>query len=103
MKTQKLKQVKVNFSMSDYENISALASIENISIAQFIRNKFTTTIDNAPLKKSTVIYKNADPKLLFEIHKIANDLNKIAKKLNSKNEYEIRAIFEIYTKVMSLK
>ncbi|MFT7004209.1 MAG: signal transduction protein with GAF and PtsI domain [Sulfurimonas sp.] len=103
MKTRKLKQVKVNFSMSDYENISALASIENISIAQFIRNKFHTTIDNPPSKKSIVIYKDADPKLLFEINKIANYLNKIAKELNTKNQYEIRAIFEIYSKVMSLK
>jgi len=103
MEKQKLKQVKVNFTLDDYTNLSALSKAENISIAQFIRNKLKVKIDNAPSKKTTVTYKKTNPKLLYQLNKIGNNLNQIAKKLNSKNQYDSRAIFEIYNQVMSLK
>lgn len=103
MNKQKLKQVKVNFSIYDYENISVMANSENISIAQLIRDKFNTKIDNTPAKKSSVIYKKSDPRLLFELNSIRISMNKIAESLDSNDALNYMILFEIYKKIMSLK
>lgn len=103
MKTQNLKQVKVNFSTPDYEYILAIANSENISMAQFIRDKLSVKIDNPPIKKSIVVYKKSDPKLLFLLNSIRISINEVAKKVDSKNEFGNIILFEIYKKVMSLQ
>lgn len=102
-KKQKLKQIKVYFSEVDYMNILVFSQAKNISMAEFIRQKINVKIDNPIQPKIKLVYRNTDPRLLYELNKIGNNLNQIAKKLNSKNEFETRAIFEIYQKVMSLK
>jgi signal transduction protein with GAF and PtsI domain len=102
-KKSKLKQVKVYFSESDFLELKEEATQKNISMAELVRQKMQTKIPNAPApKKSKKSYRTTDPKLLFELNKIGNNLNQIAKKLNTKNELESKAIFEIYEKVMSL-
>lgn len=99
----KLKQVKVYFSESDFLKLKEEAIQKNISMAELVRQKMQTKIPNAPApKKSKKNYRATDPKLLFELNKIGNNLNQIAKKLNSNNELESKAIFEIYEKVMGL-
>lgn len=102
-KRQKLRQIKVYFSEDDYSSILALSKAENISMAEYIRKKIGLKIDNPTERTIKLVYKRTDPRLLFELHKIGNSLNEIAKKLDSKNEFEFRAIFEIYEQVMALK
>lgn len=103
MSKQKSKQVKVNFSIYDYENILELAKSENISMAQLIRNKLNVKVKNSPVKKSTVINDKSEHKLLFELNSIRISLNKIVENLDSNNAFSNLALFEIYQKIMSLK
>ena len=55
-------------------------------MSEFLRNSVNAKLENAPLPKSKKIYKATDPKLLFEINKIGNNLNQIARQLNSKKD-----------------
>jgi hypothetical protein len=63
------------------------ATQNNISMAQLIRKKMQVKIENAPApKKTKKSYQVVDPKLLFEINKIGNNINQIAKILNTKKD-----------------
>lgn len=102
--SKNLKQIKVYFSETDYQKIKDESTEKNLSMAELIRQKINLKIDNPPdPKKPKMTYKKTDPKLLFELNKIGNNLNQIAKKLNSKNEFDRKSILEIYQKVMSFK
>lgn len=102
--SKNLKQIKVYFSEDDYQKIKDESASENISMAEYIRQKINLKIENPPTpKKAKMTYKKTNPDLLFLLSNIANNINQIAKKLNSKNEFDRRAIFEIYEKVMSFK
>lgn len=97
------KQVKVNFTSADHLRISKIAQEENLSLAELIRNRFSATIENPPVRKKSVVYKSTDPKLLYELNRIGTNLNQIAKKLNATGELERTALLEIYETVMSFK
>jgi hypothetical protein len=99
---KKYKQVKVNFTISDHAKISNLAITKNKTIAQLIRSKFSFEIDNAPFPKQVVTYKHTDPKLLYEIRKIGNNINQAVKKLHQGQMLEKRILFKIYEKVSQL-
>jgi len=100
---QKLKQVKVYFQEADFLKLKDEAVSENLSMAELIRQKVNLKIDNPPAPKSEPKkYEAVDPKLLYELKKIGNNINQIAKKLHSKNELEVVMLRQIYNKVMSL-
>jgi hypothetical protein len=65
-----------------------------------------TEIENAPKpkkKKSKIIYKRADPNLLYEVNKIGVNLNQIARRLNSdEDDLKLQILYRIYEEVMSL-
>lgn len=98
---QKYKQVKVNFLPEDHARIFEMATSSNQTIAQLIRERFSVEIENAPSRKP--VYKRVDPQLLFQLNKIGNNLNQIAKKLNTSGEFERGMILKIYNEVMGLK
>lgn len=98
----KYKQVKVNFSIEDHAKLTNLAKAQNKTIAELIRSHLDTKIENAPQRNKTVIYKNADPRLLYELNKIGNNINQIARHLNVGHMLEKRVLIKIYEKVMQL-
>ena len=87
----KLKQIKVNFYPYQHEQIKNLAVEKKVTIAQFIREKLELTLDEKDTRKiytetQKKVYKSSDPKLLFELNKIGNNLNQIAKVINQKKD-----------------
>ena len=95
----KYKQVKVNFTIDDHRKISYLAQEENKTIAQLIRSQFSFEIKNTPIPRQIAMYKHVDPKLLYEIRKIGNNINQIARRLNQGQLLERRILLKIYEKV----
>jgi len=98
----KYKQIKVNFSVEDHSKISQIAVSENKTIAELIRSRFSSEIENAPLPKQIVTYKQTDPKLLYEIKKIGNNINQAIKKLHQGQILEKRILIKIYEDVSKL-
>ena len=98
----KYKQVKVNFTILDHYKITTLAKSENKTIAELIRSRFDAEIRSAPIPRQRVKYVETDPKLLYEIRKIGNNINQIAHKLNQGHMLERRLLFKIYEKVSQL-
>lgn len=102
--SKNLKQIKVYFSEEDYQKIKDESASENISMAEFIRQKINLKIENPPTpKKAKMTYKKIDPKLLFFLSNISNNINQVAKKLNSKGELDRKMLLDIYKKVMNFK
>ncbi len=92
---EKLKQVKVYFSPIDHEKLKSEADRKNVSLAELIRQKINLKIENAPApRKTKKVYKQTDPKLLFELNKIGNNLNQIAKKLNKGDTVSNMAVLQ---------
>jgi len=81
-----MKQIKVFFPVSDYETLKQTSKNHNLTMSEFIRKSVNSKIENAPAPKTKKVYKVTDPKLLFELNKIGNNLNQIAKQLNSKKD-----------------
>ena len=81
-----MKQIKVFFPVTDFENLKQISKSQNVTMSEFIRKSVNSKIENAPTPKLKKVYKTADPKLLYEINKIGINLNQIAKNLNSKKE-----------------
>lgn len=79
----KYKQIKINLSPEDHARFSDAAAAENISMAELIRQKIGAKIEDAPAPKITRPVKKADPKLMYEMNRIGNNLNQIARHLNS--------------------
>jgi len=71
----KYKQVKVNLSLEDFEKVSNLASQKKITKAEFIRQNLKLKYKNVPTPK---LSKN-DKIIFYELRKIGNNLNQIAK------------------------
>jgi len=89
--SEKLKQVKVNLYQHQHQQIKILAEENNTTIAQYIREKLSLELEEkdtrgAYKKHEKVSYKKADPKLLYELSKIGNNLNQIAKYINTKKD-----------------
>lgn len=99
---RKYKQIKVNFTPEDHSRISQLAKAENLTIAQYIRSRLDSQIKDAPSPNRAVIYKRADPKLLYQLSRIGSNINQLARKVNQNQGLERRALLKIYVKVMQL-
>jgi len=101
--SEKMKQIKVYFPIDDFENLKLQAKNQNLTMSEFLRNAVNSKIENAPVPKSKKVYKVTNPDLLFFISNIANNINQIAKKMNSKRELDRKMLLDIYEKVMSFK
>ncbi len=82
------KQVKINMKQEHHELLKLKANESNLSLAQYVRDKLDIDLnDNRIIKKSRkkipkASYTTADPKLLYHLSSIGNNLNQIAKKVN---------------------
>ena len=89
--SEKYKQVKVNFYPEQHKILSDAAKEKKQTIAQYIREKLDLNIDEKEVKKR---YRNKEEKamtkkdemLIYEINKIGNNLNQIAKYINTKKD-----------------
>jgi len=87
----KLKQAKVNFYPEQHEKLVAMAKANDSTISQFIREQINFNLSDEDIKKrykkhNPNAHKKADPKLIYEIAKIGNNLNQIAKQINIKKD-----------------
>ena len=87
--SKKLKQAKVNFYPEQHEKLQAMAKANDSTISQFIREQIDFNLSDEDIKKrykkhNPNAHKKADPKLIYEIAKIGNNLNQIAKYINTK-------------------
>ena len=96
-----MKQIKIYLPISDYENLKKISKSQNLTMSEFMRNSVNSKMENAPVPKTKKEVLVADPKLLFFLSNISNNLNQIAKKLNSKGEFDRKALLDIHQKVMS--
>ncbi len=110
---KKYKQVKVNFYPEQHQFLSELAKKNNQTIAQFIREKLNLSLNEKEVKSrysksdEKENYKKADPKLIYQLNKIGNNLNQIARVVNTKkadyNSVEIlKSLNEIQQMMKSL-
>jgi len=108
--TKKYKQVKINFLPEQHQILTDLSAEKNMTIAQFIREKLSLTLNKnrAEYKRhKQVVYKDSDPKLIYELNRIGNNLNQIARVVNMRktdfNKIEIlKSLNEIQQMVKSL-
>ena len=102
----KYKQIKVNVTDDAHAKLVQIAKKHNITLAELFRISIHTSIENAPSprkEKSKIIYKRADPNLLYEVNKIGVNLNQIARRLNGgEDDLKLQVLYRIYEKVMSL-
>lgn len=87
----KFKQVKVNLYQYQHEQIKEKAKKNNTTIAQYIREQLDLNLDQKYTRKiytetQKKVYKEPDPKLLYEVNKIGNNLNQIAKYINTQKD-----------------
>lgn len=99
-KTQ-YKQVKLNFREEQYEHIDTLSKDENISMAQYCMSKLPLDLsdNNFRKRKSKVtkaLHKKADPKLLFFLSNIANNINQLSKSSNKSEIDNDDILIELY-------
>jgi hypothetical protein len=80
---KKYKQIKVNLDESDYRYHKQKSEEFGISMSEYIRRHLDAQIDDVRTpKKSYKKYVAVDPNLLYEINKIGNNLNQIARRIN---------------------
>jgi len=73
----KLIQVNIRMTVDDYIKVSDNAETIGLSVAQYIRRK--TTEKSLPKKKISPL----DRKLFIELSRVGNNLNQLAKAVNS--------------------
>ena len=102
----KYKQIKINLKEEDYFKLVEVATRDNVTLAELFRRSVDINIENTPkIKKlkSKIFYKQTNPHLVYEVHKIGLDIHTIVKNLsNSKDELKLQTLYRIYEKVMSL-
>ena len=87
----KFKQVKVNLYVYQHQQIKEKAKSNNTTIAQYIREQLDLNLDPKYTRKiytetQKKVYKETDPKLLYEVNKIGSNLNQIAKYINTQKD-----------------
>jgi uncharacterized protein (DUF1778 family) len=93
---QKAKQLKVRLSESQHSEIKESAENLGVSISTYVLNrclnlKFKAKdIPSRVVKKETkIVYSDvaqSDPKLIFEVAKIGNNINQLARKINQHDD-----------------
>ena len=110
--SEKLKQVKVNLYPYQHEQIKNLAAENNTTIAQYIREQLALNLAPKDTRKiyknhEKVTYKKTDPKLIYELSKIGNNLNQISRNLNQKKDVSnieiLQTLVSIEEKIKELK
>jgi len=103
MKRQDLKQLKVNFLPEHHRQLSELAAKAGVTKAQWIRKQLRATFENPREPVFKREYKKTDPELLYHLNKIGNNLNQIAKYLNSGGDLNNQTLVTLLQIESSLK
>jgi len=86
------KQVKVNLTLEHHAELFEKATALDMTLAQYIRNNLNIDLKEKPRvrKKRTdsTVFNKADPKLIYHLSKIGNNLNQLTKHLNSGNAFD---------------
>ena len=101
--SKKYKQVKVNLDEEVHQKLKEFCDARNITMAEYFRNQINTKIDDARDPSQKRVHKVTDPKLLYHLNKIGNNLNQIAKHLNEGNSLELQTLAELTNIEQSLK
>ena len=101
--SKKYKQVKVNLDEEVHHKLKEFCDARNITMAEYFRNQINTKIDDARDPQQKRVHKTTDPKLLYHLNKIGNNLNQIARHLNEGNSLEIQVLAELTNIEQSLK
>jgi len=96
-----MKQIKIYLPIDDFEKLKNISKSQNMTMSEFMRKSVNSKMENAPVPKVKKEVLVADPKLLFFLSNISSNLNQIAKKLNSKGEFDRKMLLDIHQKVMS--
>lgn len=92
----KYKQVKVNLTPEHHQQLTDIALENNMTIAQYIRDNLNINLKEKPRirKKRTdsAEFNKADPQLIYHLSMIGNNINQIAKHLNSGNSDSLTAL-----------
>ncbi len=93
----KYRQVKVNFKPSQFEKLEQLAEEKGVTKAEWIRQKIGAKIDEedirAPKPKRTAT--QTDTALLYELHKIGNNINQLARYANTNKALDRQILSEL--------
>lgn len=94
----------MNLYPEQHELLKKMAIENGQNVSEYIRQKLNLNVDknqarNIYKKHVEVIEKVADPKLLYHLAKIGNNLNQITKKINSKKYVPPIEVLEILARV----
>ena len=103
---KKYKQVKVNLDFDIHAELSLLADENGMSLAELFRQSVGTSLEKLRVPRGNKrVHKNVNPKLLFEVNSMGNNLNQIAKHLNQGDKLNINmlnVLIEIETNLKRL-
>jgi len=99
----KNRQIAVSFPNEIFEEISNRADVLQITKAELIRRQLDFEFKDAREPHQKKVHKVSDPKLLYHLNKIGNNLNQLAKHLNTGNELNLQALAELANIEASLK
>lgn len=85
----KYKQIKTNIPEEDYKKIQEKAKAAGMKLSGYLKS---VLMENNLMTKPKK-FKQADPNLLYELNRLGNNLNQIAKKVNINKEIDF-SIFE---------
>lgn len=100
---KKYKQVKVNLEIAIHSKLQEFCETQNITMAQYFRSKINTQIEDIREPKQKRIHKKTDPRLLFHLNKIGNNLNQIAKHANEGKSIDLQIVAELANIERNLK
>jgi len=97
MAKTKYKQVKINFKPSQFEQLEKLAEAKGITKAEWIRQKIGAKIDEEDIRAPKPKPKEGqtDTALLYELHKIGNNINQLARHANTQNALDRQILSEL--------
>ena len=101
--SKKYNQVKVNLDVDDHAQLKLYCDANNITLAEFFRASANYKINDAREPHQKRVHKTTDPKLLYHLNKIGNNLNQIARHLNEGNSLELQTLAELANIEQSLK
>ena len=106
----KYKQVKVNLTTEHHQQLTDISIEKGMTLAQYIRDQLNIDLKEKPKvrKKRTdsAEFNKADPQLIYHLAMIGNNINQIAKHLNSGNSFDrlaLTTLIEIRDKINDYK
>ena len=91
----KYKQVKVNLKIDDHTKLQEDCRNNGITMASFFRDLVQYKIEDIRKPRAKRETKIADPKLLYHLNKIGNNLNQISKNTHQKREIDFKVLSQL--------